>query len=92
MPGETEVQSVVEAQTPTVTPSIQTTTVSPVATVETIVEDIKAVEPQVDKIAEAVNAWIVEHICNSPASRDVTVYNHIIQGKDRLIQKIKEVL
>jgi len=50
------------------------------------------VEVEVDKVEQAVNAWISEHVHNSPLSQETVVYNYLISIKDKLIKKIKEVL
>lgn len=57
-----------------------------------MIEQAENEVPEIDKIEQAVRAWFTEHIHNSPASQDTTVYNHIVSGIDKLITKIKEVV
>jgi hypothetical protein len=92
-PAETVAQAVQEqpiVQAPE--PVVEKPTEASVVVEKTVTEAIAMTEPEIDKIALVVNAWIAEYICNSPASRDVLVYNHISSVKDNLIQKIKEVI
>lgn len=51
-----------------------------------------AKDQPIDKVAQAVNAWFVDHIHNTVASQDTQIYNHLAQAKDQLVNKIKEAL
>ena len=47
--------------------------------------------PASDPIAEAVNAWVCEHIHNSPVSRATEAMNHLVKVLPHLLTALKGV-
>jgi hypothetical protein len=43
-------------------------------------------------IEAVIDAWFIECIHDSPASRDTQIFNHVMDAKERLKAKIKGVL
>lgn len=43
-----------------------------------------------DKVAAAVDKWVVEHLHNSDFSRDTPAWNHFQSKKDALVKAIEQ--
>lgn len=51
----------------------------------------KAKEPTLaDKIAAAVDGWVVEHLHNSDFSQDTPAWNHFQAGRGALLKAIEQ--
>lgn len=51
----------------------------------------KTKEPTLaDKVAAAVDKWVVEHLHNSDFSRDTPAWNHFQSKKDALVKAIEQ--
>lgn len=58
------------------------------------VKDKAAIRPacSADKAIVVVEQWFMDCVHNSPAARDTTVYNGLLQAKDELNKRLQEAL